>query len=153
MPAIWRTALVTALIACAAGALSVYASLAFFADDGERGHASLDAAVHRELDLSADQDRQIGDIEARFHARRESLEGEMRAATRDIAAAVFEDKTDSPRVERAVNRFHNAMGDLQHETITHIFEMRAVLAPPQQSRFDEIVRAELLRSAEETEPD
>ena len=153
MPAIWRTALVTALIACAAGALGVYASLAFFADDGERGHGSLDAAVHRELDLSAEQDRQIEAIEARFRADRESLEGEMRAATRDIAAAVFEDKADSPRVERAIDRFHNAMGELQHETITHIFEMRAVLTPAQQSRFDEVVRAELLRSAEETEPD
>lgn len=153
MSAIWRTVLLTALIACAAGALSVYASLAFFADGGARGHASLDAVVHRELDLSADQDRQIEEIEARFHARQESLEGEMRAATRDLAAAVSEDKTDSPRVERAVDRFHTAMGELQHETITHIFEMRAVLTPPQQDRFDEIVRAELLRSAEESEPD
>ncbi len=153
MPAIWRTALVTALIACAAGALSVYASLAFFADGGERGHISLDAMVHRELGLSSDQDRQIEEIEARFHARRESLESEMRTATRDIAAAVSEDKAKTPRVERAVDRFHNAMGELQHETITHIFEMRAILTPSQQSRFDEIVRTELLRSAEETEPD
>lgn len=153
MPAIWRTVLVTALIACAAGALSVYASLAFFADGGARGHASLDAVVHRELDLSADQDRQIEEIETRFHARKESLEAEMRAATRNIATAVFEDKTNSPRVQHAVDRFHNAMEELQHETIEHVFEMRAVLTPPQQDRFDEIVHTALLRSAEEAEPD
>lgn len=147
MPTIWRTALITALIACAAGALSVYASLAIFADGGERRHASLDVLVHRELDLSADQERQIEEIEAHFHAREGALEGEMRAATRDIAAAVSEDKANSPRVESAVGRFHNAMGELQHETIVHIFEMRAVLTPRQQGQFDKIVRTELLRSA------
>lgn len=153
MPTIWRTTLITALIACAAGALGVYASLAFFADGGEREHTSLDEVVHRELGLSADQKRQIEEVEARFHARERSLEGEMRAATREIAAAVSEDKAQSPRVDRAVAHFHNAMGELQHETIVHIFEMRAVLTAHQQSRFDEIVRTELLRSSRDPPSD
>lgn len=153
MAKVWRTILVTALIAFAAGALGVYAGLALFADGSERGHSSLDVAVHRELNLNAAQEQQIEDIEARFAARKSSLEQEMRAATRDIATAVSEDTAYTPRVEAAVERFHTAMGELQHDTILHVFEMRAVLTPDQQRRFDEIVRTELLRSVEDPETD
>jgi Spy/CpxP family protein refolding chaperone len=147
MRSIWRTALLTALIAFCAGALGVYAGVTWFGPD--RPHTSLDDVVHRELNLSADQNRQIEAIETHFASRKTALEQEMRAATRDIAAAVSGDKTYSDRVERAVDRFHNAMGQLQRETILHVFEMRAVLTPAQQSVCDETVRTELLRSADE----
>jgi len=153
MPKVWRTAVLTAAIAFAAGALGVYTSLVLLADDLERGHTSLDAAVHHELDLSADQERQIDEIEVRFAASKASLEADMRAATREIAAAVSDDKAYTDRVRRAVDRFHMAMGELQHATILHVFEMRAALTPAQQSKFDEIVRRELLRSIDDAEPD
>jgi len=152
MARIWRTALVTAVIAFLAGALGVYLGFVFFGEQGGARHGSLDDIVHREIDLSADQDRQIDEIEATYGDRRRSLETEMRAATREIAAAVAEDKSYTQRVRGAIDVFHNAMGELQHETILHVFEMRAVLAPDQQSRFDEIVRAELLRSSGDAEP-
>lgn len=153
MPKVWRTALLTAAIAFVAGALGVYTSLAFLADGHDPGHTSLDAAVHHELDLSADQERQIEEIEVRFAASKASLEADMRTATREIAATVSEDKAYTDRVRRSVDHFHIAMGELQHATILHVFEMRAALTPAQQSTFDEIVRKELLRSAEEAEPD
>jgi Spy/CpxP family protein refolding chaperone len=153
MPKVWRTAVLTAAIAFVAGALGVYTSLAFLADTRERGHTSLDAAVHHELDLSADQERQIDEFEVRFAASKASLEADMRSATREIAAAVSEDKAYTERVRQAVDHFHMAMGELQHATILHVFEMRATLTPAQQNKFDEIVRAELLHSAEEAEPD
>jgi hypothetical protein len=46
-----------------------------------------------------------------------------------------------------------AMGELQHATIEHVFEMRAVLTPDQQQRFDDIVRTELLRASDEGDSD
>jgi hypothetical protein len=137
----------TGFVAFAAGALGVWAGVAFFADGG-RGHPSLDTVVHRELDLSARQNREIETMEIGFAARKTAIEAEMRDATRAISVAVSEDKAYTPSVERAVDRFHSAMGELQHETILHVFEMRAVLTPDQQSRFDAIVRTELVGDAE-----
>lgn len=148
MRAVWRTALITAGIAFAAGALGVYAGLDWFDASGERDHGSLDSVVHRELRLTADQDSQITSIEARFAARKAELEEHMTAATRELAAAVAEDKAYTDRVKRAVDQFHDAVGQLQHETILHVFEMRAVFTPQQQEKFDEIVRAELLKTTE-----
>ena len=143
----WRTILITAAVAFIAGALGVVVGLSLGANSAR--HASLDAIIHRDLGLSAAQDAAIEAIETRYAARKSQLEGQMRAATRDIAAAVSEDSSYTPRVEQAVDRFHMAMGELQRATIEHVFEMRAVLTPAQQRRFDEIVRAQLLKAADE----
>ncbi len=150
---IWRTALATAIIALLAGAAGVYAGFALFGTSTHPAYNSLDAIVHRELNLSTDQDRQISKIEATYADRKLVLEAEMRSATREIAAAVMDDKTYSDRVRSGIGAFHTAMGKLQEETILHVFEMRAVLAPAQQTKFDEIVRAELLRSADDSGSD
>lgn len=146
MRRVWATILVTALVAFAAGVLGVYAGLQIFSQAGS--HGSLDVAVHRELDLTAEQEVRLEIIEARFAGRRDALETEMRAATRDLADTLVADKAYTPRVERAVNRFHDAMGRLQHETILHVLDMREVLTPEQQAQFDEIVRRELQRPSE-----
>ena len=146
MRRVWLTILVTALVAFAAGALGVYAGLQVFSHEGR--HGSLDIAIHRELDLTAEQDERLEVIEARFAERRDALETEMRAATGELADTLVADKAYTPRVERAVNRFHDAMGRLQHETILHVLEMREVLTPVQQAQFDEILRRELQRPSE-----
>jgi nickel and cobalt resistance protein CnrR len=149
MRRVWPTILVTAIVAFAAGALGVYIGLQLFTD--RAGNGSLDAAVHRELDLSVEQEVSLEAIEARFEQRRNALEAEMRAATREISDALDEEKSYTPRLERAVNRFHDAMGRLQHETILHVLEMRGVLSSEQQTEFDEIVRRELLSASEDLE--
>lgn len=147
MPGVWRTVLVVAATGLLSGALGVYAGLSFLGGQGGRG--SLDDVVHHELGLSPDQDRALGEIEERFAARKAVLEAEMRAATRAIAEAVSEEQAYTPQVEVEVERFHETMGELQRETMLHVFEMRAVLTPDQQVRFDDIVRAELLQAADE----
>jgi nickel and cobalt resistance protein CnrR len=142
---VWRTIIVTAIIAFLAGAAGVFLGFGLFSD--RVAHGSLDAAVHRELDLSTEQEERLEAIEARFAERRRALETEMREATREIADALTEDKAYTPRVQQSVDHFHETMGQLQHETILHVFEMRDVLTSEQQAEFDEIVRRELLRSS------
>ena len=146
---IWRTVFATAIVALLAGAAGVYAGFALFGTSTHPAHNSLDAIVHRELNLSTDQDRQISRIEATYADRKLVLEAEIRLATRKIAAAVMDDKTYSDRVRSGIGAFHTAMGKLQEETILHVFEMRGALTPAQQSKFDVIVQAELLRSVGE----
>jgi len=44
-----------------------------------------------------------------------------------------------PEVSAAVDHTHQVMGELQKETLEHLFAMRAVLTPDQAARFDRTV--------------
>ena len=79
--------------------------------------------------------------------RRTALEAEVRAANRELAAAIAVNRGDTPEVQAAVDHFHTAMGDLQKATLAHIFEMRSVLTPAQAEVFDAAVADALRRDA------
>lgn len=143
----WKLLVLAALVGFGAGLGGVLVGASLTRADPRRD--TLDAAVHRELDLTPEQDRRLEAIEAGYAARKATLDAELRAAARDIAAAVAEDHAQSERLSQAIERFHNAMGQTQRDAIAHVFDMRAVLDPDQQARFDMIVREELLHGVEE----
>ena len=105
--------------------------------------SSLHQLVHEDLGLTAEQLTRIDAAEARFATRRVALEQEMQAANRQLASAIEADKSYGPEAQAAINRFHGAMGELQEQTILHVFEMRDVLTPEQQVRFDRTVTVSL----------
>jgi Spy/CpxP family protein refolding chaperone len=133
----WKSIVITAILAAFASGAATWASATWVMR--ERQPPSLHSVVHEQLDLSAEQDRRLDAIEARFATRRPALEAEVRAANRELAAAIAASEGDSPQVQAAVDHFHAAMGDLQKATITHVFEMRSVLTPAQAEVFDEAV--------------
>jgi Spy/CpxP family protein refolding chaperone len=133
----WKSVILTAVMAALASAAATWASAIWVMR--ERQPPSLHSVVHEQLDLSPEQDRRLDVIEARFAARRPGLEAEVRAANRELAAAIAASDGDSPQVQAAVDHFHAAMGALQKATITHVFEMRSVLTPAQAGVFDEAV--------------
>ncbi len=133
----WKSIVITAILAGLASGAATWASATWIMR--ERQPPSLHSIVHEKLDLSAEQDRRLDVIEARFAARRPALEAEVRAANRELAAAIAASNGDTPQVRAAVDHFHTAMGDLQKATITHVFEMRSVLTPAQAEVFDEAV--------------
>lgn len=137
MKATWKSIAVTAILAALASGAATWASATWVMR--EQQPPSLHSVVHEQLDLSAEQDRRLDVIEARFAARRSALEAEVRAANRELAAAIAASNGDTPEVQAAVDHFHAAMGDLQKATITHVFEMRSVLTPAQAEVFDEAV--------------
>jgi len=95
--------------------------------------------VHERLDLTQEQIERIEIIESEFATRRRAQEAEMQAANAELAAAIREEHGYGPRVTAAVARFHHAMGELQSETIRHVFAMREVLTAEQQAIFDTTV--------------
>lgn len=143
----WKVLALAALVGFGAGLGGALVGAALTRPEPHRD--MLDAAVHRELDLTPEQDRRLEAIEASYATRKAALDTELRAAARDIAAAVSEDHAQSDRLTQAIDRFHNAMGQTQRDAIAHVFEMRAVLGPDQQARFDMIVREQLLRGVDE----
>jgi Spy/CpxP family protein refolding chaperone len=137
----WKSIVITAILAAFASGMATWASATWVMR--ERQPPSLHSVVHEQLDLSAEQDRQLDAIEARFATRRPALEAEVRVANRELAAAIAASDGDTPQVQAAVDHFHAAMGDLQKATITHVFEMRSVLTPEQAEVFDAAVVASL----------
>lgn len=109
---------------------------------------SLHTMVHEELSLTADQERDLEALEATFATRQQALEGEMREANTELAAAIRASEIAGPAVEAAVHHFHDAMGALQTETIEHVFAMRKVLTPDQRKQFDDKIGQALTADAE-----
>lgn len=100
---------------------------------------ALHELLHDELNLDAQQLARIEDIEQRFAIRRRELELELRADNARLAAAIEAEHGFGPRVTAEIDRSHQAMGELQKETMSHIFAMRAVLRPEQTQKFDRAV--------------
>jgi Spy/CpxP family protein refolding chaperone len=125
---------VTALAGAAGGWFGVRYGL-------QQAHASasLDMLLHRELDLSADQQRRLAAMETSFNARRAVLENQMRAANRELAAAIVLEHRYGPAADQAIEHFHAAMKTLQEETLQHVLAMRAVLTPQQAQQFDRTI--------------
>ena len=133
----WKFIVLTAILAALASAAATWASATWVMRD--RQAPSLHSVVHEQLDLTPEQDSRLDVIEARFAVRRPALEAEVRAANRELAAAIAASNGDTPQVQAAVDHFHAAMGDLQKATIAHVFEMRGVLTPAQAEVFDAAV--------------
>ena len=91
------------------------------------------------LNLTQEQATRIEAIESEFATRRRALELEMQAANAELATAIRDEHGYGPRVTAAIERCHHAMGELQAETIRHVFAMREVLTPDQQTIFDSTV--------------
>lgn len=130
--------LIVALIAFAAAVAGVLATRWFVPAPHAPG-AELHALLHDGLHLDAAQQAQLDALERKFALRRQALEMELRADNARLAAAIEAEHAAGPRVREAVDRIHVAMGELQKETLAHVFAMRAILRPDQAARFDKAV--------------
>ncbi len=99
----------------------------------------LHALLHHDLDLNSTQKARMDEIEQRFAVRKQALELELRADNARLADAIQAEHGYGPAVGAAVDHSHRAMGQLQKETLEHIFAMRAVLKPDQAAKFDAAV--------------
>lgn len=94
--------------------------------------------IHRELGINGEQDKALEAIEDRYAQRRGELAGAIRRANVELAQAVLDDRSYSPRVTAAIERIHQAQGELQKATLEHVFEMRPALRPEQ---YDKLLRS------------
>ena len=142
MTSVARSTFVVVFLTIVAAGAGVWLGLRI-ANQRDHHSAGLDEILHHELSLSVEQQSRIADIESRFSLERKDLEGQMRAANRDLARALDNEHSYGDPAKAAIARFHNAMAQLQEKTIQHIIDMRAVLTPEQAARFDKTVRDSL----------
>jgi nickel and cobalt resistance protein CnrR len=133
-----RQLILIGLIAFAAAVIGVLVGR-YFLPAPPQPAAELHAVLHEQLSLDAEQERRLEALEASFAVRRRALELEMRAENARLADAIAAEHGNGPRVAAAVDASHRTMGQLQKETLAHIFAMRALLKPEQAAKFDAAV--------------
>lgn len=133
-----RSLLLTLALSVVAAAAGAWGG-AQYAISRMRSAEPLHQVVHEKLHLSAAQAERIEGLERDYGTHRRALETEMRAANADLAQALGREHAYTPQVQKAVDRFHMAMGELQKQTILHVLAMRAVLTPGQAAAFDQTV--------------
>ena len=130
-----RTGLVATILGLLGGFLGVWLGLTFLGGGGT-GEENFHDLVHEELVLTQRQEEAIAMLEREFALQRANAEARMSGARQGLAAALLRDQALSDDVTRAAEEIHQAMGDLQLETLSHILAMRAELDPGQRIEFD-----------------
>ena len=133
-----RRTLLIALIAFVAAITGAWLGRAVLAPKPV-ADSELHALLHDQLNLDPAQHAELDSLEAQFAIRRKALELEMRADNAKLAAAIEAEHGYGPQVSQAIDQSHMAMGELQKETLEHIFAMRALLRPGQAAKFDRAV--------------
>lgn len=130
-----RGLVLTALVAFLAALAGVMLGRTI-SDNREPEPNVLHEFLHEDLSLDPSQLARIEGLEKQFAVRKGELETELRADNARLAAAIAAERGYGSRVTAEIDRSHHAMGELQKETLSHIFAMRAVLRPDQAEKFD-----------------
>ena len=133
----WRL-VVIGLVAFAAALGGVFAGRLIVQPE-RSSESEIHSVLHKQLKLDAAQHAKIEVIEQHFAVRRKALELEMRAANAHLAEAIEAEHGYGPQVTAAIDHTHHVMGEMQKETLEHLFAMRAVLTPEQAGMFDKTV--------------
>lgn len=102
--------------------------------------------LHKELSLTAEQDKKISVIEDGYKQKEKALRDEVRIANKALAEAILKDGRYSENVKQAVAGVHSAMGALQEATLQHLFEMQTVLDEKQAKKLHQLAADALLNA-------
>lgn len=97
--------------------------------------ASFHAWLHENLHISPEQHEKLAPFEEKYEADRLRLREEIRVAGQQLAAAIRENKRDSPNLATALRRLNTAQGELQQATLDHFFVMKDHLQPEQAEKL------------------
>lgn len=101
-------------------------------------------SLHEHLGISAEQEKKLEPIEEHFLARKAALTQAINNANSELGTAILADKSYSIRVKKAVEEIHHAQGELQKETLEHLFEMQTVLTPEQSEKLNQLAADALI---------
>jgi len=106
--------------------------------------------IHKELGATNEQERTLEPIENAFEQRKAVLSQRIREANGELADVILTDQQDSARVNAAIEKIHAAQGQLQMETIAHVFAMKAVLTPTQFEKLLQLTAAALRSNSDDS---
>ena len=133
-----RWLLLIAVVAFLASLCGVLAARHVFVAE-RRSETEVHKLLHEQLKLSPKQHSKIEALEKQHAIRKRAMELEMRAANARLAAAIEAEHGYGTQVTAAVDHIHHVMGEMQKETLQHLFAMRGALTTEQARTFDATV--------------
>lgn len=125
--------------------IAIYVCLNFVRPSSQ-GQIDAHTWLHKQISITAEQDRALAQSEKKFIEKQRTLQAEIHAGNIELANAMMEDKKFSGRVAAAVERIHHAQGELQKATIKHIFDMQTVLTPEQAEKLNKLAADALIQN-------
>lgn len=105
--------------------------------------------LHEQLNITEEQDIKLQDIESDYQKRKLRLEETIRLANMELADAINENPSFSPAVQQAVDKIHNAMGELQKASLEHLFQMQPILTDEQNKKLNKLINEALYGNAKD----
>jgi len=87
--------------------------------------------LHSQLEITPEQESLLAPVERGYTAKRQELLQVVEEAGHQLAASLERSPVDRPDVDAALEKIHNAQGQLQQVTIGHFLEMKEALSPEQ----------------------
>jgi len=149
MKQFWQILFFVMIVACAAIGGVLIGQNFLGKSGGGHHHAAGDmhALFHQDLNLSAQQDKELAVIEKDFRRQKALLEEQMKLANMELAEAIKNGRYSSPQVQVVVDKIHKTMGELQKLTLQHLADMQGVLSEKQNKKLEEKVVEQLYRNA------
>lgn len=150
MKQFWQILFFTMIVACAAiGGVLIGQNFLGSRIVSTHHHAAGDmhALFHHDLNLNAQQDKELTVIEKDFRRQKALLEEQMKLANMELAEAIKNGGYSSPQVQAVVDKIHITMGELQKLTLQHLADMQAILSKDQNEKLEEKVVEQLYRNA------
>ena len=143
MSRFWLNLLLTVVLAGGAG----FVGARYGASSLAPARASQDPALLRQsvhdlvmgLKLTPAQTKAIDAIEKRYVHNRNALRVKISQANVELAGAMSEEMTYGPQAQNAIDHLEATVGELQRQTVLYVLEVRDVLTPEQQVRYDQKV--------------
>lgn len=113
--------------------------------DASQGPSDLHAWMHKHLDLTPEQHAAMEPGEEDFADERERLGRLITSASKELAKELGEANSPSPELAQALDKLHQAQGELQRATLNHFFAMKRYLRAGQVKKFREWTHDSLTR--------
>lgn len=91
--------------------------------------------LHSQLEITVEQEKQLAPIEERYTTHRGMILDRIETAGHELAAVLEKAPVDRPAVDAALEKIHEAQGELQQVTIGHFLEMKEALSPEQAAKL------------------
>mgnify|MGYP003625887251 FL=1 len=149
MKQFWQIFFFIMIVACAAigGVLLGQNFLGKSSSVHHHAGGDMHALFHHDLNLTAQQDKQLTLIEKDFRRQTAMLGEQMKLANMELAEAIKDGGYSSSQVQVEVDKIHGTMGALQKLTLQHLADMRSVLSDDQNKTLEEKVVEQLYRNA------
>jgi Spy/CpxP family protein refolding chaperone len=146
----WRNLAITFMVAVVAGAVGGWMGARNVIEGDAQTlplRQTVSEIVHRDLNLTPDQTKEIQTIESTYYERRSALRLQVAGANRELADALMADMAFGREAQAATNHVEQGLGELQRATVRYVLQVRDVLNPEQQMIYDRKVREVLTATA------